>query len=100
MFYSSAICSTAVVKVYQVTHAHQQGMAVVDRVPELESEDGVGPDVRKLGSELSRGQPEVVEAVVPTDAVENFDVAANKPVAGSHHHLEAQKNDGNEQFSN
>ena len=56
-------------------------MSVVDGVPELEREDGVGPHLLEFRPQLVGSQSVLVEAVVPCDPLQDLDLAAEQPVS-------------------
>ena len=65
-------------------------MAVVNGISQLESEDGVSTDLVKFGPQFGRSQTEVIEAVVPTNAIQDLEVATDQPVTRGQHHLMAK----------
>lgn len=66
---------------------HEQGVTVVDGVTQLECKDGVGADLPEAGAELVGGEAVLVQAVVPTDALQDLQVATDQPITTLHHHL-------------
>ena len=61
--------------------SHQEGVAIVDWVAELEDEDGIGAHLLELGAELERRLAVVVQTVVPLHALKSLDITTGKPVA-------------------
>lgn len=61
--------------------SHQEGVAIVDWVAELEDEDGIGAHLLELGSELKRRLAVVVKTVVPLHACKRLDVTTGEPVS-------------------
>ena len=62
-------------------------MPVVNGVPQLKREHGVGVSAVELGTELVGRQAVAVEAVVPLDPLQNLDIPSREPVTRLHHHL-------------
>lgn len=62
---------------------HQESVAVVDGIPELESKDGVRVALLELLAELRRGETEAVEAIVVLDGVYHLEIASDEPVPGT-----------------
>lgn len=60
---------------------HEEGVSVVNRVPELEREDGVGATLLKLFTELGWRKPETVKPVVVLDGFEDLEVTTDEPVS-------------------
>ena len=65
-------------------------MAVVDGVPELEREDGVGSHLLEFSPQLVGSQSVLVEAVVPCDPLQHLDLAAEQPVSALVDELEEE----------
>lgn len=61
--------------------SHEQSMAIVDWVSELEDKDGIGAELFESGSELEWGLSVLVESVVPLDAVKSLEVTTDEPVS-------------------
>ena len=55
-------------------------MSVVNRIPELECKHGVRPLRPELGPQLPGREPVLVQAVVPTDPLQNLQISAHKPI--------------------
>ena len=67
---------------------HQEGVAIVDWVTELEDEDGISAHLFEFGSELEWGLAVVVKTVVPSHALKGLDVTAGEPVSLLVDHLD------------
>jgi len=61
--------------------SHEQSMAIVDWVSELEDKDGISAELFESGSELEWGLSVLVESVVPLDAVKSLEVTTDEPVS-------------------
>mmetsp|Transcript_128356 Transcript_128356/g.273695 ORF Transcript_128356/g.273695 Transcript_128356/m.273695 type:complete len:248 (+) Transcript_128356:699-1442(+) len=66
---------------------HQEGMAIVHRVAQLEDEDGIGTHLIELRLQLQRREAELIHAIVVLDLLQDLDLPANKPVARVHDHI-------------
>lgn len=73
---------------------HQEGVAVVDWVTELEDEDGISAELFEASTELERGLSVLVHTVVPGNSVKSFDVTTAKPVTLFVDHLDMWMVDG------
>lgn len=62
---------------------HEQGVAVVHRVPQLEGKHRVCATPLKLVAELGRGETEPVQPVVVLDRLYDLKVTADQPVSGT-----------------
>lgn len=62
-------------------------MAVVNRVAQLEDEDGVSATSDVLSAQLFRGNTELVEAIVVLKLLEDFQIAADQEVTAGVNHL-------------
>ena len=61
----SVVSTAAVALQHFPPHLHEEGVAIVHRVAQLEGKDGVGATAMKLLSQLVGGEPVLVEAIVP-----------------------------------
>mmetsp|Transcript_86971 Transcript_86971/g.251215 ORF Transcript_86971/g.251215 Transcript_86971/m.251215 type:complete len:277 (+) Transcript_86971:452-1282(+) len=69
---------------------HQQRVAVVHRVPQLEDEDRVRTELSEFAMQLRGRQAVLVHAIVVLDLPEHLDLAANEPVPGLVDHLDVR----------
>merc|ERR1711881_360300 len=60
---------------------HQQRVAIVHWIPQLEDKHGICIHLSKLLSELLWRLPVVIKAVAPGDSLELFDLSAKAPIA-------------------
>lgn len=61
---------------------HEEGVPVVDGIPQLEGEHGVGAPADEFLAELSRRKTIMVEAVVVLDRLYDLEVSSEEPVSG------------------
>ena len=60
---------------------HQQCVAIVHGITELEGEHCISIALRELLAQFGRRQPETIKAVVVLDRLQDLEIAANQPVA-------------------
>ena len=62
---------------------HEQGVAIVHWVTELEGEDGIGFTRLELCLELERGLSVLIQTVTPRDLLEHLELTTDEEVTGS-----------------